>query len=67
MTKKHFKKMAFYLSQVEPDSNDDCHRVWLSCAHKMSQLCSEFNPRFDSEKFIIACHFEYWKIHKQPV
>jgi hypothetical protein len=66
MTKKHFNKMAFYLSQVEPASNDDCHLNWSSCCHKMAQMCAESNARFDTERFIEACHFDYWKSHKQP-
>jgi len=65
MTKKHLEKLAYRLANVEPENKDD-KLVWKSCVHAVALACGDSNPRFDEERFLKACHFDYWKTHKIP-
>lgn len=49
MTKKHFETLAFNISCIlNPD-----HR--LSAAVACAAACVHINPRFDTNRFFVAC------------
>jgi len=57
MTKKHFIAIAEALNKMAPSDigNGDAYLEWRVC---INTLCAEFkriNPRFDADKFRLAC------------
>lgn len=53
------------MAMVEPASNDACHAAWESAVHAVALACQESNPRFDLDRFISACSYDWWKTHKR--
>jgi hypothetical protein len=70
MTKKQFNILAWHLAQVEPYQILKSGRVdgvrypqWLSCIWAVAKACSEVNSKFNTDEFIHACSYDYWKTH----
>ena len=51
MSKKHYEALAAALHE-ERGAEDE----WLACVHAVADVCATFNPRFDRERFLSACH-----------
>ncbi len=57
-------RVAWALSTVEPEGNGEAHAVWKSACHAVS---TQFDAvRFEHERFIAACKFDYYKTNKRP-
>jgi len=59
MTRKHFNKaMAEKLAELKDASaQEDGRLVWMAACVAMATACKQFNGRFDSSKFLLACGF----------
>jgi hypothetical protein len=69
MSKKHFEILAYRLAMVEPTSDElpgSYYAVWKRTVEAVAQACGDCNERFDRERFLAACRFDYWKTHKPP-
>jgi len=49
MSKKHYQELAYQISLM---LNPDCR---LNAAVAVANACAQFNPRFDYDKFYVAC------------
>lgn len=63
MTRKDYVSIAAVLRQARPQSGcfaDDCHCVsqWRDTVDVFVGILFADNPRFDEEKFLIACGVE---------
>jgi hypothetical protein len=67
MTKKHFEQLAYRLAMREPVTDEsEVWGVWSGCVHAVADVAEVMNPRFNRERFLNACRFDYWKTHKPP-
>jgi hypothetical protein len=68
MSKKHFRRLAWELSRIEPENRlDGKHDLWQACCEAVAQTCAFSNDRFDRRKFLDACHAEWWQGKKPPM
>lgn len=56
MTKKHFAAIAAEFAELNKHSEID-NKTLYEAAYRMSVIFSEFNNRFDRERFMRACGF----------
>ena len=55
-TRSHYKVIAEILSEVRPDPNDEGQvRYWKLICKRFIKFFKFDNPKFDEDKFIIAC------------
>jgi hypothetical protein len=59
MTKKHFKALAENLYYVKPNEYNEGGNLqfiqWLEDCQAIADVCAQFNPQFDRDRFIHAC------------
>ncbi len=57
MTKKHFEAIAAVMRNLR--NGYPTHRwLWTVATEKLADLCAQFNPAFDRERFLAACRGE---------
>lgn len=71
MTKKHFRKMAYRLSTVQPIESHTFEDIvqyqrWEMCCEAVADTLAEVNPNFQRNTFLEACHRRYWRGRKAP-
>jgi hypothetical protein len=55
MTKKDFQNLARELSSKRPPaSNKAAYKQWAALVSGMIEVCRQSNPKFDTEKFLLA-------------
>lgn len=53
MTRKHFEALADALADARPKTSAPiCKMQWDECVGGVADVCAQFNPNFDREKFI---------------
>lgn len=68
MSKKHFRLLAYRLSECEPAIVDSpAFRMWADTTRAVADVCECFNPNFSRSTFLSACHRDYWESHKKPI
>lgn len=55
MTRKHFEKLA---ACIRLETTGLSREQRWTLVHKVGDICLEANPRFDRERFAVACMFE---------
>lgn len=66
MTRKHFQALADGLALTRPeqgpDESDAIFTVrftqWVDDLHAVARACAASNPRFDRERFTLACSLD---------
>jgi len=52
MTKKHFIALAAYMRNTRKSL---ARNVYIVLCHDMAELCANYNPDFNRDKFLEAC------------
>ena len=61
MSKMHFIQLARLLSSLKPvrtADNADLYSQWEAFVLQMASFCSQFNVRFDRQRFLAAAGLE---------
>ena len=67
MSKKHFRRLAWDLAQIEPaDPEYRSHLVWHACCEAVADTCAACNSNFQRGLFLAACHAKWWE-GKKPL
>ena len=55
MTRQHFKAIAAAMAAVKPTCNT---AQWDKHVLALADMCARENPRFDRDKFLVACGYQ---------
>jgi hypothetical protein len=53
MSKKHFEALARALAKIRPANGEKI--TWEEVIRAVANVCIEFNPRFNMDRFLDAC------------
>lgn len=68
MTRKEFDKLAYVLAMSEPlEDNFEARVTWLTLREDIVRVCKQSNSRFNTDHFINATDFEYWRARRRPL
>jgi len=63
MTKKHFNALAKALRAHQGSMLNNTHE---QLSRSVADICTEANPRFNREAFLLACGIPAWALAKEP-